>query len=510
MAGIADIRFLTRPIQGYDVGGLVQFIPPELRAHAGAITTGIKAVADSMRISNPKDITRFGKEIISAIRAGQLAPTVTAIGNFGTAIAGSTLDIVPFGTQAKTVAKTGSKAITKIISPKEAKILDDFFEGSKSIPDTKSTLTKLGKNPDKRQAFDEKHLAYLANKFKFKKSNHELYGKMLTKGGNEVRPGWRRFMSWETGLPIVKKDPSISRKALHPAYRKSVRRYTPYKRSAAGQESRDQKTISRIVDDFTILKDKMEANALTLREAIDPQNKLPAETRFYQRVGRFEKYADNIKDMDPTLHNFFAKEIDNYKLGEVSTKQSRFGKKKLEKWRKEVSEKLDIPIEQLQRAHSTMRQRYIKINKLYEKGKITKAEFQELRKPQYLLLNPENQAQRTLENNLDALLSRRFEQAQSKQLDKLSITNKKIDKLFNKMEGMKVESTLWDPSEMKLKTFGAQPGEEGLKYRFIKRKPRKTQEEILYIKKMKDRMKEEGLKLNTGGLVGISHLTRPI
>ena len=108
MAGIADIRFLTRPVQGYDVGGLVQFIPPELRAHASAITTGIKAVADSMRISNPKDITKFGKEIISAIRAGQIAPTVTAIGNFGTAMAGSALDILPGGTQVKGVAKTVS------------------------------------------------------------------------------------------------------------------------------------------------------------------------------------------------------------------------------------------------------------------------------------------------------------------------------------------------------------------------------------------------------------------
>ena len=210
------------------------------------------------------------------------------------------------------------------------------------------------------------------------------------------------------------------------------------------------------------------------------------------------------------MHDFFEREIDNYKLGEVSTKKSPKGTTDFEIWRKEVAEKLGIPIKDLQRAHSTMQQRYIKINKLYDEGKITKAEYQELRKPQYLLLNPENQAHRTLENTLDALLDRRFQQSQLKELDKLNITNKRIDKLVSKMEGMKVESTLWDPSANKLKTFGAKPGEEGLGYRFIKRKPRKTQEEILYIKKMKDRMKEEGLKLNTGGLVGISHLTRPI
>jgi len=504
MSGIADIRFLTRPIQGYDVGGLVQFIPPELRTHASAITTGIKAVADSMRISNPKDITKFGKEIIKAVRAGQIAPTVTAIGNLGTAIAGSTLDIIPFGTQAKAVAKTGSKAITKIISPKEAKILDEFVEGKRTIPDTKSTLVKLGKNPNKRMTFDEKHLAYLGNKFGLNKSAKEL-----AKGPANKRGGWRKFMNLDTGLPIIEKG-SIPREALHPAYRKSVRRYHPHPMSAAGKSSREQLKINTIVDDFTTLKDKMESGALTLSEAIDPKNKLPKGSRSYQRVGKFERYADDIKDIDPKLHDFFVREIDNYKLGEVTTKQSRFGNKKLEKWREELSEKLGIPIKDLQRAHSTMQQRYIKINKLYEEGKITKAEYQDLRKPHYLLLNPDNQAHRTLENNLDALLDRRFEQSQSKQLDKLSTTDKGIDKLINKMEGMKVESTLWDPSANKLKTFGAQPGEEGLKYRFIKRKPRKTTEEVLYIKKMKERMKEEGLKLNTGGIVGISHLTRPI
>ena len=420
MAGITDIRFLTRPIQGYDVGGLVQFIPPELRAHAGAITTGIKAVADSMRISNPRDITKFGKEVIKAIRAGQIAPTVTAIGNLGTAIASSALDILPGGTQAKAVAKTGSKAVSKIL------------------------------------------------------------------------------------------DPSIPRELLHPAYKKTLKRYFPHPISAAGKLSRRQKKVSTVVDDFTILKDKMESGALTLSEIIDPLKKKARGTKHYQMIGKFKKYADDIKDIDPTLHNFFAREIDNYKLGKVSTKKIQKGPEDLEKFRKKLSKETGIPIKDLQRAHSTMQQRYIKINKLYDEGKITKAEFQELRKPQYLLLNPENQAHRTLENTLDALLDRRFQQSQLEQLDKLSITNKRIDKLINKMEGMKVESTLWDPSEMKLKTFGAQPGEEGLKYRFIKRKPRKTQEEILYIKKMKDRMKEEGLKLNTGGLVGISHLTRPI
>jgi len=489
MAGIADIRFLTRPIQGYDVGGLVQFIPPELRAHVGAITTGIKAVADSMRISNPKDITRFGKEIISAIRAGQIAPTVTAIGNFGTAIAGSTLDIVPFGTQAKAVAKTGSKAITKIISPDEAKILDEFVEGKKTIPNSKATLAKLGKDPNKRHGFDEKHLEYLANKFGLNKSANELGGKILTSTGKEVRPGWRRFMNWETGLPIIKKGTGEKVKV----------RSHPHPKSPAGKLSRHQKKVKTVVDDFTALKNKMESGALTLEEIIDPKNKLAKGTRHYKRVGKFEKYADDIKAVDEDLHDFFVKEIGDYKLGEVSTKKSVRGSTALEKRRRKLSKtkaakSADIKIADLHRAHSTMQTRLQKINDLYATGKITKAEFQNLRKPQYLLLNPENQAHRTLENTLDRLLNRRVGLKEKNKWDALNATSKKIDDLTKEMTDMRVESVLWDPVKEKLRTFGLRPSDL----------------DIVKTKRGLELTEQIPRKYNQGGIASISHLTRPI
>ena len=471
------------------IKGLGYYVPPELR-NLGA---SVKALGNVLRpnpiLNNPN--------VANLLRT----PSVAGVGKVLSDLAITGAEVIPGGK----IVTTPIKKVSKIISPKEAKILDDFVEGKKTIPDTKSTLAKLGKDPDKRQGFDEKHLAYLANKFGIKKSAEEL-----AKGPANKRGGWREFIDLETGLPKIKKDPSIPREALHPAYRKSVRRYAPHEISPAGKTSRHQKKVNTVVDDFTTLRGKMEADGLTLSEIVDPLKKKARATKHYQIIGKFKKYADDIKDIDPKLHDFFEREIDNYKLGEVSTKKSPKGTTDFEIWRKEVAEKLGIPIKDLQRAHSTMQQRYIKINKLYDEGKITKAEYQELRQPHYLLLNPENQAHRTLENTLDALLDRRFQQSQLKELDKLNITNKRIDKLVSKMEGMKVESTLWDPSANKLKTFGAKPGEEGLGYRFIKRKPRKTQEEILYIKKMKDRMKEEGLKLNTGGLVGISHLTRPI
>ena len=158
-----------------------------------------------------------------------------------------------------------------------------------------------------------------------------------------------------------------------------------------------------------------------------------------------------------------------------------------------------------------MQPRLKEIEDLYEQGKITKKEFQNLRRPQYLLLNPENQAHKRLENTLHDLLDRRFMYQQSGKKGKiLSIVNRRIDNLIRKMKNFKVESTLFNPETGKLEKFGDQPGAAGLAYRFIKRKKEKTPEDWLYIKEMKDRMKNEGLKLNNGGIVSINQLVRPL
>ena len=394
----------------------------------------------------------------------------------------------------KSSIKSSTKAASKIISSKEAKILDDFVEGKKTIPDTKATLAKLGKDPNKRQGFDEKHLAYLANKFGIKKSAEEL-----AKGPANKRGGWREFIDLETGLPKIKKDPSIPREALHPAYRKSVRRYAPHPKSPVGKASRHQKKVKTVVDDFTSLKNKMESGALTLEEIIDPKNKLAKGTRHYKRVGKFEKYADDIKAVDEDLHDFFVKEIGDYKLGEVSTKKSVRGSTALEKRRRKLSKtkaakSADIKIADLHRAHSTMQTRLQKINDLYATGKITKAEFQNLRKPQYLLLNPENQAHRTLENTLDRLLNRRVGLKEKNKWDALNTTSKKIDDITKEMTDMRVESVLWDPIKEKLRTFGLRPSDL----------------DIVKTKRGLELAEQIPRKYNQGGIASISQLTRPI
>jgi hypothetical protein len=460
------------------IKGLGYYVPPELR-NLGA---SVKALGNVLRpnpiLNNPN--------VANLLRT----PSVAGVGKVLSDLAITGAEVIPGGK----IVTTPIKKVSKIISPKEAKILDDFVEGKKTIPDTKSTLAKLGKDPDKRQGFDEKHLAYLANKFGIKKSAKEL-----AKGPANKRGGWREFIDLETGLPKIKKDPSIPREALHPAYRKSVRRYAPHPKSPVGKASRHQKKVKTVVDDFTTLKNKMESSALTLEEIIDPKNKLAKGTRHYKRVGKFEKYADDIKAVDEDLHDFFVKEIGDYKLGEVSTKKSVRGSTALEKRRRKLSKtkaakSADIKIADLHRAHSTMQTRLQKINDLYATGKITKAEFQNLRKPQYLLLNPENQAHRTLENTLDRLLNRRVGLKEKNKWDALNTTSKKIDDLTKEMTDMRVESVLWDPIKEKLRTFGLRPSDL----------------DIVKTKRGLELTEQIPRKYNQGGIASISHLTRPI
>ena len=88
-----------------------KFIPPELRDKVKVIGDGIESVVNSMKISDPADITFFAGEIVKNIAAGNIAPTIAAIGNTATAIANTAMDILPGGTGIKTVARLPAKKI---------------------------------------------------------------------------------------------------------------------------------------------------------------------------------------------------------------------------------------------------------------------------------------------------------------------------------------------------------------------------------------------------------------
>ena len=63
------------------------------------------------------------------------------------------------------------------------------------------------------------------------------------------------------------------------------------------------------------------------------------------------------------------------------------------------------------------------------------------------------------------------------------------------MENLRVESVLWDPNKMKLRTFGMRPTEEELIERAAKRTQRALKKRGLY---------------NNGGMININQLTRPL
>ena len=105
-----------------------RFIPPELRDKVKVIGDGIESVVNSMKISDPADITFFAGEIVKNIAAGNIAPTIAAIGNTATAIANTAMDILPGGTGIKTVARLPAKKI-KDLSKKS--IFSEYPAGNK-------------------------------------------------------------------------------------------------------------------------------------------------------------------------------------------------------------------------------------------------------------------------------------------------------------------------------------------------------------------------------------------
>ena len=89
-----------------------RFIPPELRDKFSAIGDGIEIVIDSLKISNPADITFYAGELAKNVAAGKISPSVASIGNLGTAFANSTMDIIPGGTGVKAVTRGATSSLT--------------------------------------------------------------------------------------------------------------------------------------------------------------------------------------------------------------------------------------------------------------------------------------------------------------------------------------------------------------------------------------------------------------
>ena len=93
-----------------------QFIPPELRQHTAAIKAGFKVIQDGMKLSDPKDITKYSKKFIGiakdGIKTGKILPSLVGVANVANSIMFSAMDMLgPLGGGAKTLVKTPVKVL---------------------------------------------------------------------------------------------------------------------------------------------------------------------------------------------------------------------------------------------------------------------------------------------------------------------------------------------------------------------------------------------------------------
>jgi len=135
-----------------------------------------------------------------------------------------------------------------------------------------------------------------------------------------------------------------------------------------------------------------------------------------------------------------------------------------------------------------MKSRLKKLSKLVDEGTITNEQAMKLSKPQYFLLNSDNLTHVKLENKLDTLLQRKKNYLDEKDFTSANKVQEGIGDITKQMEELGVESELFDPVKKLIKVFGRRP------------------ETVEIYKKAK----KSGIKKKDGGLVGISHLIRPL
>ena len=247
------------------------------------------------------------------------------------------------------------------------------------------------------------------------------------------------------------------------------------------------------IDEYSKLRDNMLKNNLTFEEAVVEAagKELPRSTKNYQIVGKFYRTADEMKKVDPNLHNFFQNQVKAYQIGnEVGGKfkKARFGTKEYEAARKELAKKLNIDIKDIDRAHSIMQSRLTKLSKLVDDKTITMEQYNRLAKPQYFLLNKDNLKHVKLENKLDELLQRKKILVDTKKFASARNVQKGIDEVVEEMNKLGVESELFDPVKKLIKVFGRRP------------------ETVELYKKAK----ETGIKKKDGGIMNIFDMIQPV
>ena len=478
--------------------GLSYYAGPELTK----LGQGIAAFLPFQNLPNMADLVRKDRSAMENIGKFSSDLAITGAELFPPTLFASKLATTPVKVADDVVFKATKKPLISL-TENQQKLIQNLVESK-----PKSALNRTSKVELFNSIFSDPNLIQdplLINKLAKELNNQGLYlGKdslnnartVLGKIINRAKAGELNPKAVENYKRIATEGKGEGAKMSHPYLRDT-------EVQAKSQATRKIQKIDEVVGDFTNLKNQMISKGQRLDQALVEKAgvKLEKGTKHYQVVTKFETYADDIKKKDKDLYEFIKQKVDNYKAKEHivtdPTKKLKRGDIFLEETREGVINTTTFKKakQQLDRAHSVMQKRLVKYKKLVDDGLISPEDYEKLRQPQYLLLNADNLRHVELENSLDNLLETKFYlKNKGKPLEKI---NSQIEKHVRGMENFRAESTLWDPSDMKLKTFGKKPTTEELLER-------------IEIRDVRERLQEGATSLNQGGLVGISHLTRPI
>ena len=495
MAEKSKLQSIRDTLKKYDKKfseALSYYAGPELTK----LGQGIAAFLPFQNLPNMADLVRKDRSAMEnigkfssdlAITGAELFPPTLFASKLATTPAKVADDVV-----FKTIKKTKSEDATKFVSTlnKNQKQAFDNYANSNKPKDLAVLLNAIFKDKNLAQnSTIRKNLAAALNK------GDASFNDIVNKTIKRYKVDEAAIAGWREAGELSHKQSVINMREAWKSKKESA-----ISKSVATKKIQK---IDEVVGDFTNLKNQMISKGQRLDQALveTAGRKLPKGTKHYQVITKFETYADDIKKKDKDLYEFIKQKVDNYKAKEHiitdPTKKLQKGDIFLEETREGVVNTITFKKakQQLDRAHSVMQKRLIKYKKLVDNGFISPEDYEKLRRPQYLLLNADNLRHVELENSLDNLLETKFYlKNKGKPLEKI---NSQIEKHARGMEHFGAESTLWDPSDMKLKTFGRKI----------------TPEEIIErveIRDVRERLQEGATSLNQGGLVGINHLTRPI
>jgi len=453
--------------------GLGRYIPPEISRFAPAVKTVAELLKPTQIVKNPA--------VSNLVRSPSLANLGTVLSN----TAMTATEVIPGGKLITTPVKKTSKLVDDLIKKGDLKKASEITDDPLNLMAIeRDRFQKLVEAKRKRGKVFEVGQEGTEGTFRYRGNTYNKADGVLIGYPGKRRAFEKNWVPKEIiGEPdVIAKQPSIDVKIK--SQKKAV----------------ETKRMKNINEYYPNLQKEMLENNLTIDEAIVKLagRDLPKGTKSYQIIDKFYRLSDDMKNVNPKMHQFFENEIKAYQIqnylkgtrkGDKFTGEKvRFGTKEYEAARKELAEKLNIDVKFIDRAHSIMKSRLNKLSKLVDEGTITNEQAMKLSKPQYFLLNSDNLTHVKLENKLDTLLQRKASLLSEKDFPSANKVQEGIEDITKEMEELGVESELFDPVKKLIKVFGRRP------------------DTVEIYKKAK----ETGIKKKDGGMVGISHLTRPL